>query len=204
MASLVHYGLLEKRKDKYGISELGKSVLLPQVDGETESAIKEAAIKPNLFNELAHQYQGQELPSLLGNILTSPQYGISPKVKDEVVEVFKATMEYAGLLRNNRVQPLDPIHDVADSMTNEQLPSERGGGEGELRNNRGFNSRNVDGGLTPLPSGISIAFPPSLGFAVITGEFGAEIKALEKKAQALLKDEDNGTGPDEEKSEREL
>lgn len=190
IASLVHYGLLERRKDKYGISDLAKSILLPHSEGETRSAIQEAAVRPALFNEIVTQYKGRELPGLLGNILTSPQYGISPKVKDEVVEVFKSSIEYAGLLNNNRIQSPDAVAQPAEEFEDQgvsaaDLPSTQ---RPPVLPSQKTNA--PESGLTRLPSGIIISFPEELGFAVITGEFGTEIKGLERKAQALLKNED--------------
>lgn len=112
IAALVHYGLLDRKKDTYALSELAKRIVLPKIDGDRETAIKEALIEPALFRELIQQYEGAELPGLLSNILTTPQYGINPRVKDDAAEVFKSSLAYAGVLKDDHVIFLDVHEDI--------------------------------------------------------------------------------------------
>lgn len=117
IGALVHYGLLERNKDQYRLSEIAKTILFShESEHEKQQAIREAALQPALFRELTEQYAGNELPSLLSNILTSDRYGINPKVKDEVAEVYRATLAYAGLLDGNKVRALDdsPVPTASD------------------------------------------------------------------------------------------
>lgn len=124
IGALVHYGLLERHKDKYSLSDLAKTILFQyETDEQQRHAIKEAAVNPSLFRELTEQYVGAEIPSLLSNILTSPKYGINPRVKDEVAAVYKATLDYAGLLKEGIVSmPGEPAENDFDDMavTNNQ------------------------------------------------------------------------------------
>lgn len=112
VAALVHYGLLRREKDYYYVSDLGKNWLLPTDEHIRPKLIKEAAITPKLFANLYSEYSGQALPRLLNNRLVA-QYGIQPKVADEVVTLFREALSYAGLLSENDMV----LHDTPDSAT---------------------------------------------------------------------------------------
>lgn len=102
VAALVHYGLLDRDKDNYTISEIGTNWLLPSDDHVRPRIEKEAAVKPKLFYQLFSEYNGQVLPKLLSNRLVT-QYSIQSNVASEVVKLFRDTLRFAGLLDDNDV-----------------------------------------------------------------------------------------------------
>jgi hypothetical protein len=73
--------------------------LHPENDKERQEAIAQAAKNPSLYQRLLTDFKGQRLPDLLNNILVR-SYGVARGNADEVVEVFKQTFDYAGLLVN--------------------------------------------------------------------------------------------------------
>lgn len=104
-AALVQYGLLDRRKDKYTLSELGRAIAYPLSDDQKRKAIREAALRPAIFSDLYGQYKMQGLPEtkFLANMLATPSYGINPAQKDEVALTFVNTLQFAGLLDGRRI-----------------------------------------------------------------------------------------------------
>ncbi len=100
VAALVHYGLLIRDKDTYSISSNGRKYLVPENDSDKTAAIREAALRPKLFEQIYNEFNGQVLPKLIGNILTN-KYGVQEKVASTVVKLFETSMAYANLLGNN-------------------------------------------------------------------------------------------------------
>lgn len=98
VAALAHYGLLERTGSVYRQSKLALVILAPVSDIEKENAIKQAAVTPRLFQKLCEKFNNQALPTLLSNILA--REGIGMKVSEEVANIFRETMEFAGLLVN--------------------------------------------------------------------------------------------------------
>jgi hypothetical protein len=98
IGALTHFGLLERDGATYQIAELGKRLLYPKGDAERRSALAAAALAPALYADIVRDRSGQPLPGMLANILIH-DYGVHPEKASEVVEVFQATMQFAGLLR---------------------------------------------------------------------------------------------------------
>jgi hypothetical protein len=99
VGALTHYGLLDRTGSSYSVSEIGTKLLMPENDDEPIAALADAAKSPGLYAELVEAFAGKALPHLLPNILAR-NYGVLPKSSEEVAQTFRATMEYAGLLRN--------------------------------------------------------------------------------------------------------
>ena len=99
-AALIQYGLVLRDGNDYSLSPLSQAILLPTGEDSRDEAIKEAALGPQVFRAVYETYIGQELPALLPNIMVA-DYGILVGAKDKIVSIFKATMEYAGLLKGN-------------------------------------------------------------------------------------------------------
>jgi hypothetical protein len=97
IASLIQYGLIDRDGDRYRISDLGRRILIPVTEREKEDAIAEAVRRPALFQEIGQSYDQQPLPSMLGNILAR-EYGLLPAVSGDVAELFKKSVEQAGLI----------------------------------------------------------------------------------------------------------
>lgn len=114
VASLVHYGLLDRSKDMYSLSDLGKRYLLPIDDSQRDNAIREAALSPSLFRAVFNDFEGQFLPNQLANILTV-KYEIQYNAASAAVKIMESTFNFAGLLTDKGVlqnkitkKPIDP------------------------------------------------------------------------------------------------
>lgn len=115
VAALAQYGLLEREKDLYRISELGRRYLVPTNDNDVSVAIRQAALGPKLFKQIHDEFQGQVLPKLLVNIL-STKYGVQLKVAPTVVKLFESAMTYAQLLEpSGRLTPLDSVNESSQT-----------------------------------------------------------------------------------------
>lgn len=117
VAALVHYGLLVRDKDTYSISPNGRRFLIPTDDNDQPAAIREAALRPKLFEQLFSEYEGQVLPKLIGNILAN-KYGVQEKVAPTVVKIFESSMTYAGLLGANGL-----LANEVESNAKDKIPS---------------------------------------------------------------------------------
>ncbi len=98
IATLVHFGLLNRYGNTYSQSELAERINHPLSDTDRTVAIAESAKMPKLYKDLVQQFAGQALPTQLANLLI--RKGVSAKVSKTVAEDFKITMEFAGLLVN--------------------------------------------------------------------------------------------------------
>lgn len=125
-AALIQYNLIQREGDSYSLSQLSQAILYPTNADARLKAIKSAAMCPQVFESLYTSYKGQELPALLPNILVA-EYGILVGAKDKVVAIFKATMEYAGLLDDNKlIDPDGEIDTTApqnDRMSTKEIPT---------------------------------------------------------------------------------
>lgn len=100
VAALVHYGLLDRDKDMYSLSQLGRQYLVPIQDDDEESATREAALRPKLFRQIFTDYEGQALPRQLANILAI-RHGIQSKAAPLVVKIIEESFRFAGLIAEN-------------------------------------------------------------------------------------------------------
>lgn len=105
VAALVHYGLLEKDPKGYKTSDLSERIAYPESDKEKTEAIVEAVKHPKLFNALIDNYANKSLPEdkVLGSILIR-SHGINPKVSKKVTQIFKDSIEFAGIYKNNTLK----------------------------------------------------------------------------------------------------
>lgn len=115
IGALTHYDLLERDGATYRVSGVGKALLYPKGDAERRAALAAAAKAPGLYADVVRDRGGQPLPGMLANILIH-DYGVHPEKAPEVVEVFRATMEYAGLLRQG------VLHESPDGGAAEVAP----------------------------------------------------------------------------------
>lgn len=100
VASLVHYGLLERNGNAYVFSPLAESIVFPTDESgkQRQEAIAKAACLPKIFEKMVTRFQGQALPGLLENILM--REGVTSGSAKEVAITFKETMQFAGMLKN--------------------------------------------------------------------------------------------------------
>lgn len=115
VASLVHYGLLERSGNTYSLGELSQDILIPVNDEQKSLAIITAVQRPKLFANLIQRYQGQSLPAMLGSILVREK--ISHSVAEDVASTFKESLRFAGLLENGVIKTVSKISDKGDRMS---------------------------------------------------------------------------------------
>ncbi len=107
-AALVYYGLLVRSGEVYSLSALADRILIETSAEDKQLAIVEAINSPKLFNALIAKYRNSALPTLLSNILVR-EYGITEKASQDVVKMFRSSLEFAGLLKNGIIIESTPL-----------------------------------------------------------------------------------------------
>ncbi len=99
-ASLSYYGLVNKNGEIYNLTDLAKRIIFHSSEDEKNEALKEAFLRPDIFNKMFAATQ-KDIPisvELLGNI-SIRTYGIQPSVKDHFLSTFIKSGIYVGLIR---------------------------------------------------------------------------------------------------------
>ena len=194
IAALVHFGLLERKKDTYTLSDLAVHIVLPISDEDKQEAIRTAVKEPELYRELIQNYEGKHLPAALGNIL-AVNHGINPNSSAQAALAFVESLRYAGMMNGDVVDSMGERSE--EGIDNEEAPS-----SGEVTFERKKEPSSATNTIIrKLPSGVEIGFPSELDFAVLTGAFAEEIKAIDDRAQKLLhntRSEPGGVGTSDE------
>jgi hypothetical protein len=94
ISALHKYGLLEKVADEVKVSDRALRILHPHNEEEKRAAIREAALEPPLFAELAEKFPGR-MPTddLLRNYLI--RNGFAPAAVTSVVLAYRETSQFA-------------------------------------------------------------------------------------------------------------
>jgi hypothetical protein len=178
VAALAHYGLLDRKGNAYKNSDLAERILHYSTEEEKAEAILEAVKHPKLFESLIGEYSGRAIPPTLNNILVR-QYKISLKVADTVVQIFKDSLEFAGLYSNGIVSE-SALQDTGGLKNNKDE------GKKKVTDSRGHDTkgpnRQTHAGMVDveLPSGIIISYPADIAYLFAIGKFGEQIAALDK------------------------
>lgn len=94
LSALKKYGLLDELKTGGRVSDLAVALLHPANDEQRLGALRDAALRPELFRELQQNYsQGSD--AAIAAILI--QRGFSPQAATQVIEGFRDTMSIAQL-----------------------------------------------------------------------------------------------------------
>ena len=104
IGSLTHFALAKSVQGSYRISEVARAILLPHDEVEKKEAVARAAGTPALYGKLIQTYGGRSLPPMLSNILAR-EYDSPQPAAAEVVNLFRKTVEFAGLLHNGVLSP---------------------------------------------------------------------------------------------------
>jgi hypothetical protein len=195
VAALAHYGLLDRKGNAYKNSDLAERILHYSTEEEKAEAILEAVKHPKLFESLIGEYSGRALPPTLNNILVR-QYKIGLKVADTVVQIFKDSLEFAGLYSNgivseNASQDIGDLKNGRGNSTNTEMGSREGDTKTPSRQTR---TEMVD---VELPSGIVLSYPSDIAYLFAIGKFGTEIAALDKAVTDAKPKEDDKHGDDD-------
>jgi hypothetical protein len=198
IAALVHFGLLERRKDTYKLSDLATHITLPISEEDKQEALLAALREPELYRELLNTFGDGPLPGALPNVLAH-SYGINPNASQHAANAFIASAEIAGVLRDGVFKSesnpktgvsADELYGDEEHINDDGRPS----AQNQVKSQPNYEDNTI---VRRLPSGILIGFPADLDFAVMTGQFGVQIMAIEDKAQELLGRNVEGKGPDE-------
>lgn len=140
IAACVHFGLLERTGGAYCLSELAQKIVYSENDAEKKRAIIDAVQSPALYSKLLSEFNGQALPQMLDNILVR-RYGISNNAANNAAKIFRASIEYAGVLENgivslNRAESdaakADVLDDDQREATGTESPISLGGTAAQL------------------------------------------------------------------------
>lgn len=97
VASLVHYGLMERREALYRLTALSRHICNAVSEESLRSATRRAFLTPPLFRELVETYRPTgSIPRYFAETL--PNLGVTEAAKHEVARIFMASGEYAGIL----------------------------------------------------------------------------------------------------------
>ncbi|XOU94731.1 MAG: hypothetical protein ACNFW9_01555 [Candidatus Kerfeldbacteria bacterium] len=173
VAALVHYGLLERGKGStYKNTDLAERICNYEEEQEKNEAIREAVMRPKLFNSLINDYTNRAIPVTLNNVLIR-QYKISSKVSDNAVQTFKDSVEFAGIYQNGVLN--DSAGELkGQNMSNVQAEPEK--------------KPSISGLYSvPLPSGAVVSYPSDIAFYLQTNEdYTKALESLEKVVRAAL------------------
>ena len=194
VAALVHYGLLNREKDQYSLSQIAKKYLLPLADVDKEDAIRNAALSPSLFMEIYSALKGQVIPRQFTNRLIQ-EFGIQQKAAADVDRIFRNTMETADFLKGNGILSADvAIVSTSKHATDISTDSTE---HKHLQTRSNIEPTDPAGYLSvKLPSGMMVSYPQALASAFAFGQFGQKLRDLDDAVTAYSKSM-NEEGADE-------
>lgn len=185
IAAISYFGLLSKKNGIYTQTDLAKRVLFPADDATMSGNFLQAVKCPSLYGKLIERYRNQAMPQKLENILIT-DYKISPKAAKEAVDIFRESIEFAGILKNGVIVEGEIID--GDSSDNEMFNSEC---SNELFKeqmvNRPIESEGNGSTISiKLDCGIVLLIPQLFGINLAMGDFSEIIKKLEEIGKKMI------------------
>jgi hypothetical protein len=104
LAAASHYGLVNREKDTYQVSELFKNISIYPTGGENgkRKLLLEAFGNPNLNKELINKFDGDEIPpELIAHL--SKFHRITPEAAPLAADVFLKNAKYCGILDDRNI-----------------------------------------------------------------------------------------------------
>jgi len=95
LASMKKYGLIDSDDKTVRVSDLALRILHPANEREAESAVREAALKPELFMDLFHTHRDASDGALRSHLIT--KLGFSEVGAGQLIKAFRDSMSVAGL-----------------------------------------------------------------------------------------------------------
>lgn len=130
IAAASHYGLLDREKDSYRVSELYKNIANPIDQTERKSNLRLALYKPSLYKELIDKFEGDVIPETLVYHL-SRFHRITEDAAPLAADVFIKNLRYCGVINENGVLRYKDGNYQDDStkviIPNSSLPNEVSG-----------------------------------------------------------------------------
>jgi hypothetical protein len=122
LGALKQFGLLEKTAQNVRLSDLAVRILHPPNDDERQDAIREAALTPPLFRDLARTHAKASDAAISSYLVTQRQF-VARGVR-ECIKAFRDTMALAGLTEGGYTQPKDrPPDAIAPSHSPAPTPT---------------------------------------------------------------------------------
>ena len=111
-----HFGFLAVGKSTYELTDSGRKLTDPEAtDKEKRKLLRHAIREPALYAQLYNAYRGKALPPALAEVLAH-QYKISPAQKQSTAEIFRQSLQDAGLLSEAgvvlEIEALDTVDDT--------------------------------------------------------------------------------------------
>jgi hypothetical protein len=101
VATAAQYGLFDKVKDGYIISELFRAIKDPLDEKEKRKSIITAFKSPKLYRELIEKYDNHAVPELRPILIRF--HNISEKAADDAAEVFINNATWCGVLNDSNI-----------------------------------------------------------------------------------------------------
>ena len=159
VAALVHFGLLLRHGHQYMLTDLGRSIATTDNEIVKVGLYREVFKKSYLFDTIFNRFQGLPVPEGLAKILVV-EYGLSPRVAEEMALAFHESLEAAEWLTGNIVG--GEAQPAVEMLQSTNQPVQR----------------------VVLPSGIVLEIPRHLTYALALGQFREAIQSLESAAKA--------------------
>lgn len=188
ISACVHFGLLNRSGNTYAVSELSGKVLTPVSENEKAMALVEAVSSPSLYKKLITEYDGRALPKMLENILCR-EYGIIENSAKKATDIFKRSLEYAGLLQNGVVRSFMPRDDKGTSSESVSHDEDVDNSTVLIRDSAGSGALMMENEdsftINLLDTGAKLLIPNDFSYDVSIGELAQEIKSLGEKLEMI-------------------
>jgi hypothetical protein len=106
------FGLITKSIDKFVLTQLGQTVLMPEYEWQAKEAMVQAFLNVELFHRIYEDYKGKELPPEMGlkNALKA-RFGIAPARVDRAYRALMDSADQAGFFatRGTRTHLIQPV-----------------------------------------------------------------------------------------------
>jgi hypothetical protein len=106
LSALKGFGLIEETNDRIKITQRGVDIVARQEgDAQRSTALREAAVSPDVYRDLIKEYQASGLPSdatLKSDLIAVRRF--NPNAVDGFVRDFRDTLDFAGLSDLTRVE----------------------------------------------------------------------------------------------------
>lgn len=123
ISALGKYGLLEAAgQGEARISDIAMQILFPHDEGERNAALREAALRPVLFSEIREKWPDRP-PSDESLRSYLVRKGFSQGALDQVIQIYRDTIEVAGLVQADEDGALELQHREVQSMNPQASPT---------------------------------------------------------------------------------
>ena len=197
VASLLHYGLLGREGNAYRNSDLSLRFAHSIGDNDLQTAKQLAVATPKLYKTLLNEFAGHAVPTALSSILVR-SHKIGQRVADNVANIFRKSIEYAGVYQNGIVSNGILTNDDEVSVDNDPVQTYASPQKNEIKGNYAPTTNVRPEMITvEFPSGISLSYPKNLQFAFNMGTFSVQMAALEKAVEEEIKKHESSNTKDD-------